>query len=67
MDSKADRKNRELVIHNLHFEPGKLTKPMIVKLTDAIKDFATFNQCRTISIKKSNDKAVLTAIRKTFS
>ncbi len=67
MDSKADRKNRELVIHNLHFEPGKMAKPMIVKLTDAIKDFATFNQCRTISIKKSNDKAVLTAIRKTFS
>src|SRR5580658_4134123 len=37
MDSKADRKRRELVIHNLHFEPGKLTKPMIVKLIDAIK------------------------------
>jgi uncharacterized protein YcaQ len=67
MDSKADRKNRELVIHNLHFEPGKLTKSTIVRLTDAIKDFATFNQCRAISIKKSNDKPAMTAIRKALS
>ena len=27
MDSKADRKQKMLTIHNLHFEPVKMTKP----------------------------------------
>jgi len=63
MDSKADRKRGELTIHNLHFEPVKLTRPVIVKITDAIRDFAKFNQCETISIKRSNDKPALKAIR----
>ncbi|MBN9382222.1 MAG: YcaQ family DNA glycosylase [Chitinophagaceae bacterium] len=63
MDSKADRKQGTLIIHNLHFEPGKLTKPMIEKVSDAIRDFAGFNRCSGITIKKSNDKAALKAIR----
>jgi uncharacterized protein YcaQ len=66
MDSKADRKQRVLTIHNLHFEPIKLTKPAIVKVSEAIKTFAKFNQCETITIKKSNDKALLNAIRVTL-
>jgi len=53
MDSKADRKQRTLTVHNLHFEPLKLSKPMIVKLIDALKTFARFNQCQDIIIKKS--------------
>lgn len=64
MDSKADRKQRILTIHNLHFEPLKLTKPMVVKICDAIKTFAKFNQCEAIVIKKSNNKSLLKAIRK---
>lgn len=67
MDSKADRKQRKLVIHNLHFEPLKLTKPMVAKISDAIKTFAKFNQCETISIKKSNDTPALKAIQKAVS
>ena len=63
MDSKADRKQRALTIHNLHFEPLKLTKPMIVKIADAIKSYAKFNQCETISIKKTNNMSLLKAIR----
>lgn len=63
MDSKADRKQRVLTVHNLHFEPLKLTKPMIVKVSDAIKTFAKFNRCEAISIKKSNDKLGLKGIR----
>jgi len=66
MDSKADRKQRVLTVHNLHFEPLKLSKPMIVKVCDAIQAFAKFNQCETITIKKSNDKQFLNAIRKTL-
>jgi uncharacterized protein len=67
MDSKADRKKRELTIHNLHFEPLKLTKPMIAKVGEAIKTFAKFNQCHTITIKKSNNKPALKAIRQAVS
>jgi uncharacterized protein len=67
MDSKADRKQGVLTIHNLHFEPLKLTKPMVVKVSDAIKTFAKFNQCEAITVKKSNDKPALKAIREVLS
>jgi uncharacterized protein YcaQ len=56
MDSKADRKQKVLTIHNLHFEPVKLTKPMLDKVTDAINAFARFNQCGEIVISKTNKK-----------
>lgn len=63
MDSKADRKQRVLVVHNLHFEQVKLSKPVIVKIIDAIKTFAQFNQCREIILKKSNNKQHVKAIQ----
>jgi len=64
MDSKADRKQQTLTIHNLHFESLKLNKPMVAKVCDAIKTFAKFNQCEVINIKKSNDKSLLKVIQK---
>ncbi|MBA4053125.1 MAG: winged helix-turn-helix domain-containing protein [Marivirga sp.] len=63
MDSKADRKQRTLVIHNLHFESVKMSRAMVVKVCEAIKIFARFNQCEVIVIKKSNDKSVLKFLR----
>jgi hypothetical protein len=63
MDSKAGRKEKTLIIHNLHFEPVRLTKPEIARLTDAIQTFAAFNQCREIVFKKSNKKEYLKAIK----
>lgn len=63
MDSKADRKQRVLTIHNLHFEKVKLSKPMVSQIADAIKTFARFNQCPDIVIAKSNNKDYLKAIR----
>ena len=62
MDSKADRKQGVLTIHNLHFEAIKCPGPMLVKLSDAIREFARFNQCKSISIKKSNNKTALKKI-----
>jgi len=59
MDSKADRKQRVLTVHNLHFEPLKLSKPAIGKIIDAIKVFARFNQCQDVIIKKSNNKQLI--------
>jgi uncharacterized protein YcaQ len=63
MDSKADRKESVLIVHNLHFEPVKLSQPMIAGLIDSIKEFARFNQCRDIILKKSNQGQFLKAIR----
>lgn len=63
MDSKADRKDGVLTVHNLHFERVKLTKPMIEKISDAIRGFGRFNKCKDITIKKSNDKATLKVIK----
>lgn len=63
MDSKADRKQRALIVHNLHFEPLKLSKPAIEKIMDAIKTFAKFNQCPEIVINKCNNKQYLKALK----
>jgi uncharacterized protein len=59
MDAKADRKQRRLTIHNLHMEPIKITKSMVLKTAQAIRDFANFNGCESITIAKCNDKTVL--------
>jgi uncharacterized protein YcaQ len=67
MDSKADRKQHIFHIHNLHFEKVTLTAPMIVKLSDAIKVFASFNQCGNIIIHKSNDTKVMKVLKKGFA
>jgi uncharacterized protein YcaQ len=63
MDSKADRKQKTLIVHNLHFEPVKLARPAISKLSEAIQTFAQFNNCTDIAIKKSNNKPFLKAIK----
>ncbi|MDJ1484956.1 crosslink repair DNA glycosylase YcaQ family protein [Cytophagaceae bacterium YF14B1] len=62
MDSKADRKKRVLLIHNLHFEPVALTDDMISQMIEALKAFAAFNQCEQIVIAKSNDEVLRKAI-----
>jgi len=66
MDSKADRKQKKLIIHNLHFEPLKTTKSMTTKLCDAIQEFAKFNACTEITITKSNNKELLKALHETL-
>jgi hypothetical protein len=63
MDSKADRKQKVLTVHNLHFEAVKLSKPTLEKIVDAIKAFAKFNQCPHIVINKCNNKQYLKAIK----
>lgn len=64
MDSKADRKEKVLTIHNLHFESLKITKAMTSKISEAIKAFAKFNRCEQITIERSNDKILLKSIGK---
>lgn len=56
MDSKSDRKKKILTIHNLHFEPVKLSKTALNKIHNAIQDFARFNDCNEITLTKTNNK-----------
>jgi uncharacterized protein YcaQ len=56
MDCKADRKQKVLIVHNCHFEPVTLSKPMLGKISAALKTFATFNGCTDVHLKKTNSK-----------
>jgi hypothetical protein len=62
MDAKADRKQKVLIVHNLHFEPVEVNDATIDKLVRSLKGFMTFNQCRDIVFKKSNHEAYFDAI-----
>ncbi|RAJ24603.1 winged helix-turn-helix domain-containing protein [Pedobacter cryoconitis] len=66
MDAKADRKQKVLIIHNLHFEPIDLDQITIEKFIQTLKAFILFNQCRNIILKKSNNETYLKAINKGF-
>jgi uncharacterized protein len=63
MDAKADRKQRKLIIHNLHFERVKMTNSNTEKLYQAIREFALFNKCTGITPLKSNNKMILKKLR----
>ncbi|MDN5288094.1 MAG: hypothetical protein JWR38_4368 [Mucilaginibacter sp.] len=66
MDAKADRKQKLLVVHNLHFEAVELNEAMLEKIITALKAFVQFNQCRDIDLKKSNHPVYLEAITRAF-
>lgn len=66
MDAKADRKQKVLIVHNLHFEAVELNEAMIGKITAALKAFVQFNKCRDIVFKRSNREAYLHAISQGF-
>jgi len=67
MDAKADRKQKLLIVHNLHFEPVELNDVTIEKLITVLKAFVQFNQCRDIVFKRSNHEAHLHTISNGFS
>lgn len=64
MDCKADRKKGVLMVNNLHFERVKFTKEMLSNFADTIEKFASFNQCKEIAFKKTNDQTLVKALGK---
>ncbi|MBS1976196.1 MAG: YcaQ family DNA glycosylase [Bacteroidetes bacterium] len=66
MDSKADRKTGTLIIHNLHFEPTKLTEEQMHKVTEEIRAFAKFNRCNGLKVEKCNNKSVARYLNSEF-
>ncbi|MNE68974.1 hypothetical protein D3C80_1646670 [compost metagenome] len=67
MDAKADRKQKVLIVHNIHFEPVDLEQVILEKFSQALKEFVQFNQCQDIIFKKSNNEEYLNVISKSFS
>nr|WP_068890041.1 crosslink repair DNA glycosylase YcaQ family protein [Pedobacter panaciterrae] len=66
MDAKADRKQKVLIVHNIHFESIDLGQIIIEKFIQALKAFIQFNQCHNIVFKRSNNATYLEAISKSF-
>jgi uncharacterized protein YcaQ len=66
MDAKADRKQKILIVHNLHFEEVELDEAMIGKIIMALKAFVHFNKCRDIVFKKCNREDYMEVIGAAF-
>ncbi|MDR6944213.1 winged helix-turn-helix domain-containing protein [Mucilaginibacter pocheonensis] len=67
MDAKADRKQKILIVHNLHFEDVSLNDELIGKFVEALKAFVLFNQCRDIRFVRTNNHACMDVIRQMLS
>lgn len=67
MDAKADRKNKVLLVHNIHFEEIEINEVVLEKFIISLKAFVRFNQCKDIMLSKSNKQIYLEKIRKGFS
>jgi len=63
MDAKADRKQKLLIVHNLHFENVELSAMMIGKIVEALKAFVKFNGCRDVVFSKTNEDGYLQMIK----
>ncbi len=66
MDAKADRKERVLIVHNLHFEPIVLDEVTLEKFIKCLKRFVQFNQCLDVRFTRSNNTGYLDLIAKGF-
>lgn len=66
MDAKADRKNKVLTVHNLHFEEIELREEQLEKIIEALKSFVQFNGCRDIKFSRSNHQEYLSFIKESF-
>ena len=67
MDAKADRKQKLMIVHNIHFEDIAIDQGVIERFIQALKEFVGFNQCHNIMFKKSNKTAYLDLIKEAFA
>ena len=64
--AKADRKQKILMVHNIHFEAVELDQHTLSKFAAELEAFVHFNECRDIVFKKSNNEVYLKTISSTF-
>jgi uncharacterized protein len=68
MDSKADRKNKTLIIKNLVFEEDFMDiENFLPDLGDAIEKFILINNCTNLVIERINSKTVQQYLKKVFA
>lgn len=54
IDLKVERKKKQLVIRNLHFEKGfSPSKALLISFRKILVDFSQFNKCKTLSFEGS--------------
>ena len=66
MDAKADRKNKLLIVHNIHFEAVEISDSQLDKFIQALRVYIMFNQCRDVLFIKSNTPAYLSKLQTAF-
>jgi len=65
LDSKADRKNRTLVLKKLFFEPGFSAHDAVLgALAAKLRSFAEFNQCDEVMVESTSPAKVRSPLRK---
>ena len=62
MDAKADRKEKLLIVHNLHFEEVEISDATIRKIAVALRAFVVFNKCRDVVFRRSNREEYLSEL-----
>lgn len=66
MDAKANRKNKLLIVHNIHFEAVEISDSQLDKFIHALRVYILFNQCRDVLFIKSNTPAYLSKLQTAF-
>ncbi|WP_025144250.1 winged helix-turn-helix domain-containing protein [Pedobacter jeongneungensis] len=66
MDAKANRKQKTLIIHNIHFEPVEIDEKIIDKFVRNLKEFILFNKCQDVTFERSNNSDLLKLISREF-
>lgn len=66
MDAKADRKNKILMVHNIHFEEVDISNEVINRFIETLKSFILFNQCYNVRFDRSNKEIYLRQIQAAF-
>ena len=67
MDAKADRKQRTLIVNNLHFEGMELNNQALKKLAKAIRDYVRFNDCDHVIFTRTNEPARVQKLKAALS
>ncbi len=65
LDPKADRKAKTLLVHAIHLEDGFVADDAFVaSLAEALRGYAAFNECDTVSVGRSAPKGLAGPLRR---
>ncbi len=68
IDPKVERKQKRLILHNLHLEPGiKLRAALIRGLIGALEEFMAFHDCDSFELRQCNRAPLARRLQKFFA